>query len=288
MKFIIGMVVIMGSVIGGYILSHGELSSLWQPFELLIIGGGALGAFVVANTGNVISATMKGVIALLKGSQYNKKRYMDLLTLLYLLFAKARKEGLMSLESDIEEPHVSEIFKAYPVIRKDHHVLDFICDYLRLMVGGNMNAFELENLMDLELDTHHHSSMAPSDAVQVMADGLPAFGIVAAVMGVVITMGFISEPPEVLGGHIGAALVGTFLGVLLAYGFASPIANAMKANAEEESAFLLCTKACIMSTLNGYTPQISVEFGRKAITPHLRPGFLELEEHVKAAGKKGS
>lgn len=288
MKFILGMIIVMASVIGGYVLSHGKLAALFQPFELLIIGGGAFGAFVVANPGKVISDVFKGTFGLLKGSKYTKKLYMDLLTLLYLLFAKARKEGLMSLESDIEEPHISEIFKAYPSIRENHHAMEFITDYLRLMVGGNMNAFELENLMDLELETHHHSAEAAATAVQVVADGLPAFGIVAAVMGVVITMGYISEPPEILGAHIGAALVGTFLGVLLAYGFAAPIANALKSRAEEESAMLLCAKACIMSTLNGYTPQIAVEFGRKAITPHLRPGFLELEEHVKAAGKKNS
>lgn len=288
MKFIIGIILVIGCIIGGYLGAHGKLVALWQPFELMIIAGGAFGGFVVANPGHVISAVMKGTFALFKGSKYNKKLYMDLLTLLFLLFAKARKEGLMSLESDIEEPNVSEIFKAYPGIRADHHAMDFICDYLRLMVGGNMNAFELENLMDLELETHHHHAEAPASAVQVVADGLPAFGIVAAVMGVVITMGYISEPPEVLGGHIGAALVGTFMGVLLAYGFAAPIANAMKAKAEEESQFLMCAKACIMSTLNGYTPQIAVEFGRKAIAPHIRPGFLELEEHVKAAGKKGS
>ncbi len=286
MKFTVGLILVIGCIFGGYVGAHGKLISLWQPFELIIIGGGAFGAFIVANPGHVISAVFKDSFGLFKGSKYNKKLYMDLLTLLYLLFAKARKEGLMSLESDIEEPHVSEIFKAYPDIRKNHHAMDFITDYLRLMVGGNMNAFELENLMDLELDTHHHAAEAPSMAVQVVADGLPAFGIVAAVMGVVITMGYISEPPEVLGMHVGAALVGTFLGVLLAYGFASPIANAMKSRAEEESSFLMCSKACIMSTLNGYTPQIAVEFGRKAISPHLRPGFLELEEHVKAAGKK--
>jgi len=288
MKFLIGLIIAIGCIFGGYVGAHGKLSSLWQPFELIIIGGGAFGAFVIANPGHIISATIKGVFGLFKGSKYNKKIYMDLLTLLYLLFAKARKEGLMSLESDIEEPHVSEIFKAYPAVRDNHHVMEFICDYLRLMVGGNMNAFELENLMDLELETHHHTSEAPSAAVQVVADALPGFGIVAAVMGVVITMGYISEPPEVLGMHVGAALVGTFLGVLLAYGFAAPISNAMKTRAEEESNYLMCAKACIMSTLNGYTPQIAVEFGRKAIFPHVRPGFLELEEHVKAAGKKNA
>ncbi|MDH5178893.1 MAG: flagellar motor stator protein MotA [Gammaproteobacteria bacterium] len=286
MKFILGIIVVMASVIGGYILSHGKLSALFQPFELLIIGGGAFGAFIIANPGKVIAKVFKGTFGLFVPSKYNKKMYMDLLTLMYLLFSKARKEGLMSLESDIEEPHLSDIFKTYPSIRDNHHVMDFITDYLRLMVGGNMNAFELENLMDVELDTHHHEAEQPANAMQVVADGLPAFGIVAAVMGVVITMGYISEPPEILGAHIGAALVGTFLGVLLAYGFAAPIANALKSKAEDESKFLQCAKVCIMSTLNGYTPQIAVEFGRKAIATDIRPGFMELEEHVKKAGKK--
>ena len=287
MKFIIGLITAIGCIFGGYLMAHGKLALLWQPAELVIIAGGAFGAFIIANPGSVIKKVFTGVPGLMKGSAFNKKMYMDLLTLMYLLFAKARKEGLMSLESDIEEPHLSEIFKAYPKIRANHHAMEFITDYLRLMVGGNMNAFELENLMDLELETHHHEAEKPSAAVQVVGDGLPGFGIVAAVMGVVITMGYISEPPEVLGAHIGAALVGTFLGVLLAYGFAAPIASALKTKAEEESAFLQCAKVCIMSTLNGYTPQIAVEFGRKVLPSDVRPGFLELEEHVKAAGKKG-
>ena len=206
---------------------------------------------------------------------------MDLLTLMYNLFAKARKEGLMALEADIDEPEQSDIFKEFPKLQKNHHLIEFICDYLRLMVGGNMNAFELESLMDLELETHHHEAEKPSHAVTNASDGLPGFGIVAAVMGVVITMGYISEPPEVLGAHVGAALVGTFLGILLAYGLAGPMGNAMAEQAEEESKLLECAKICIMATLNGYTPQIAVEFGRKALYSHLRPSFAELEEHIK-------
>lgn len=206
---------------------------------------------------------------------------MDLLGLMFKLFSKARKEGLMALEDDIEMPHESEIFKEVPKILANHHLIDFICDYLRLMVGGNMNAFELESLMDLELETHHHESEAPSHALQVMADGLPAFGIVAAVMGVVITMGYISEPPEVLGHHVGAALVGTFMGILMGYGFAGPWAASMGEQAKEEGLIFGCAKTCIIATLNGYTPQIAVEFGRKALTSDLRPTFIELEEYVK-------
>ena len=187
----------------------------------------------------------------------------------------------MALEADIEEPHESEIFKEVPKLMSNHHLIDFICDYLRLMVGGNMNAFELESLMDLELETHHHEAEAPSHALQTMADGLPAFGIVAAVMGVVITMGYISEPPEVLGHHVGAALVGTFMGILMGYGFAGPMAGAMGVQAQEDGQLIGCAKICIIATLNGYTPQIAVEFGRKALTSDLRPTFMELEEFVK-------
>ena len=281
MKFIIGLIVVFGSVFGGYILSHGHLMALFQPFELLIIGGGALGAFIIANPGNVISQVFKGLPGLFSGSKYSKQTYLDLLSLMFKLFSKARKEGLMALESDIDEPHESEVFNQFPKIASNHHILDFICDYLRLMVGGNMNALELESLMDVELDTHHHEAVTPSSALQTVADGLPGFGIVAAVMGVVITMGYISEPPEVLGNHIAAALVGTFLGILLAYGFAAPMAKSMEFRAEDESKFLECAKICILSTLNGYTPQIAVEFGRKTIYSHLRPSFSELEEHIK-------
>ncbi len=281
MKLVIGLIIVFGSIFGGYVLSSGSLLALFQPFELMIIGGGAFGAFVVANPGTVIKKVMKGVPSLLGNSKYNKAMYMDLLSLMYKIFSKSRKEGLMALEGDIDEPKDSELFKQFPKILANHHAIDFICDYLRLMVGGNMNAFELENLMDIELQTHHHEAIVPSGAVQTIADGLPGFGIVAAVMGVVITMGYISEPPEVLGHHIAAALVGTFLGILLAYGMAGPIAKAMEFRAEEEGKFFECIKVCIMSTLNGYTPQIAVEFGRKTIYSHIRPTFVELEQHIK-------
>ncbi len=285
MKLLIGLVMVVGAVFGGYVLSHGNLASLYQPFELLIILGGATGAFVISNPPKIIFGVGKGIGRLLKGNLYNKQTFMDLLSLMFALFGKARKEGLMALEADIDEPEESEIFKTYPGLMKNHHLIDFICDYLRLMVGGNMNAFELESLMDLELETHHHEVEGPSHAMTAMSDGLPGFGIVAAVMGVVITMGYISEPPEVLGAHVGAALVGTFLGILLAYGFAGPMANAMAAQAQEEGKLFECAKICIMATLNGYTPQIAVEFGRKALFSDLRPGFLELEEHIKSMKK---
>lgn len=285
MKIIIGILAVLACVFGGFLLSGGQLLALWHPPEILIILGGATGAFIISNPPKVIGASAKGFISILKGTRYNKATYMDLLTMMYDIFAKARKEGLMSLEADIDEPHESELFKKYPKISANHHLMDFICDYIRLMVGGNMNAFELESLMDVEMETHHHEASAPAMAVTNMSDGLPGFGIVAAVMGVVITMGYISEPPEVLGAKVGAALVGTFLGILFAYGFVGPMAKAMEAQAEEDAMIFNVAKTCIMATLNGYTPQIAIEFGRKALSSNVRPSFTELEEHIK--GQKG-
>ena len=281
MKVIFGTIFVIICVFGGFIISGGQLLALWHPTELLIILGCATGAFIIANPPSVLKASASGLVGILKGSKYNKATYMDLLTLMHNLFAKARKEGLMALEGDIDEPHESEIFNQFPKIAKNHHLIDFICDYLRLMVGGNMNAFELENLMDVEMETHHHEAGAGPTAVTTMSDGLPGFGIVAAVMGVVITMGFISEPPEVLGQKVGAALVGTFLGILFAYGFVGPMAKAMENQVEEDTMLFGCAKTCILATLNGYTPQIAIEFGRKALASNVRPSFTELEEHIK-------
>ncbi len=285
MKFLLGWLVVSGSVIGGYVLAHGHLAILFQPYEFLIIFGGALGAFIASNPSVVLKEVLRSFPLLLKGSKYNKQSYLDLLALMYELFSKARKEGLMALEADVEEPQESPVFTRYPAILADHHATDFICDYLRLMVGGSMNAMELENLMELELETHHEEAHLPSHAVSNMADGLPAFGIVAAVLGVVITMGAISDPPEVLGHHIAAALVGTFLGILLSYGYISPVGIFLGHIRREEGKYLECIKVTIMATLNGYTPQVAVEFGRKALYSDVRPGFLELEEHVKNAGR---
>jgi len=255
--------------------------ALWQPFELLVIGGAAFGAFVISNPGKVIKAVFASIPLLLKGSKYNKALYLDLLSLMYVLFSKSRKDGLMSLEEHIEEPKDSPIFQNYPKILADHHVLDFICDYLRLMVGGNMNPFELENLMDVELETHHHDIGQAHNALTKVSDALPGFGIVAAVLGIVITMASIGGPPEVLGQHVGAALVGTFLGILLAYGFVGPMAASLEHLTADEAKFYECIKVCLMASLNGYAPQIVVEFGRKTLFSDQRPGFIELESHIK-------
>ncbi len=285
MNFIVGLVIVFGTTIAGYVLSKGNLAVLVQPYEVLIICGAAFGGFVIANPGKVIKKSFGGIPKLLKGSKYNKALYMDLLSVLFDLFTKARKEGLMALEGDVEEPEQSEIFKKYPKIASDHHVMDFICDYLRLMVGGNMNPFEIENLMDVELETHHQEAELAPSAITNVGDGLPAFGIVAAVMGIIIVMGFVSEPPDVLGNKIAAALVGTFLGIFLSYGIVSPMGKSLEHQAREEGQFFQCIKVCLMATLNGYTPQIAVEFGRKALYSTERPSFIELEEHIKNSGK---
>ncbi|MGM0411734.1 MAG: flagellar motor stator protein MotA [Pseudomonadota bacterium] len=284
MKLIIGLITVTASIIVGYLMAQGKLSVLFQPAEFVIIGGAAIGAFVVANPGHVIKRVASGIPLLLKGSPYNKAAYMELLALMYELFTRARKEGLMALEPHVEDPENSDLFAKYPTVHKNEQVREFIADYLRMIVGGNMNAFEMENLMDVELESHEKEATKPGQAVTTMGDGLPGFGIVAAVLGVIITMGYIDAGPEMLGHKIAAALVGTFLGILLAYGYVGPIGHALTEQAEEEGQFLQCAKMCILATLNGYGPQIAVEFGRKTIAHTHRPGFTELEEHVRGEG----
>lgn len=281
MNLILGAVIVLGCVIGGYALEHGHIAALMQPVELLIIGGATFGAFMIAHPMSVVKKSLGAITSLFKGSPYNKARYMELLALMYALFSKIRKDGLIAMEADIEDPHNSAIFNQYPGIVADHHVLEFICDYFRLMVGGSMNAFEIENLMDIELESHHQEIHKPIAAIQGASDSLPAMGIVAAVLGVVITMSAIGGPPEELGHKVGAALVGTMLGILLSYGFVGPIATSLNHQAEDEAKFYVCIKTCILAYLNGYAPQVAVEFGRKVLFAEIRPGFLELEEHVK-------
>lgn len=285
MLVIVGAIVVLGSVVAGYVLSHGHLAALWQPFEVLTICGAAFGGFLASNPGKVVKRALSGIPALLKGSPYNQAMYLELLSLMFDLFTKARKEGMMAIEGDIEEPNESPIFQAYPKIQANHHAIEFITDYLRLVVGGNMNAMELESLMDIELESHHHEAESGATAVRAVADALPGFGIVAAVLGIVITMGSLGGPVDEIGTHVAAALVGTFLGILLAYGFVGPWANAMSHMAVAEGKFFECIKVCIMAQVNGYAPQIAIEFGRKSLYSTERPSFAELEEHVKNKGK---
>lgn len=281
MFVIIGYVVILAAVFGGFAMAGGHLGSLFQPTELVMIGGAAVGAFFVANTGKVVKATMQALPTVFKGSKYTKALYLDLLSLLFDILSKVRKEGLMSVESDVESPEQSPIFSKYPSILHDHHVMEFITDYLRLMVGGNLNAFEIENLMDVEIETHHHEGEIPVTAVNKLADGLPAFGIVAAVMGVVHTMESVGMPPAELGKLIAAALVGTFLGILLSYGFVGPLSTLLEHKLNEATKMLQCIKVTLLASLNGYAPQVAVEFGRKVLYSTERPTFAELEGEVK-------
>ena len=283
MFVIIGWVLALAAVFGVFIAHGGNIGVVLKalPFEMAAIGGAAFGAFVATNPPKVLKATMAGLVRCFKGSKYTKARYMELLALLYDILQKARKEGLMSIEKDVEDPHSSPLFQKYPEVGNDHHVTEFITDYLRMMVSGNLNAHEIESLMDSEIETHHHEAHAPVAAIQRVAGGLPAFGIVAAVLGVVKTMGSVGQPPAVLGAMIGGALVGTFLGILLAYAFAEPVAGLLEQKVEESGKELQCIKTTLLASMQGYAPQVAIEFGRKVLTSHTRPSFTELEAHVK-------
>jgi len=285
MLVLVGFVVVIACVFGGYSMAGGHLGAMYQPLELLMIGGGALGAFVVGNPGKTIKATMKSLPTLLQGSKYTKALYMELMALLYEILDKTRKEGLLAVERDIESPKDSPLFKKYPRVLKDHHLVEFITDYLRLMVSGKLNALEIEALMEREIDTHHHEGAIPAHALQRVADGLPAFGIVAAVMGVVHTMESVGLPPSELGILIAHALVGTFLGILLSYGFVGPLVAVLEQKGHEASKALECIKVTLLASLNDAVPTVAVEFGRKVLYSTERPGFAELEKHVKSSAK---
>lgn len=286
MLVIIGYVIVAVSVFGGFALGGGHLGALMQPIELLMIGGAAGGAFMVGNNNKAIKATLKALPTIFKGSTYTKALYMELMSLLFEILTKSRKEGLMSIEGDIETPESSPIFSKYPGVLADHHLIEFMTDYLRLMVSGNMDAFQIENLMDNEIETHHHEGEVPVHCIAKLGDGMPAFGIVAAVMGVVHTMESVGIPPAELGILIAHALVGTFLGILLAYGFVGPLSGLLEQKLHESSKIYQCVKVTLLASLNGYAPALSIEFGRKVLFSTERPSFLELEEHVKQAKGK--
>ena len=286
MFLILGYLLSLICVFGVFILHGGKIGVVLEalPFEMATIGGAAVGAFIVNNQPKVIKATLASAMAAIKPSKYTKARYMELMTLLYDILQKARKEGLMAIEADVEEPHESEIFKKYPGVGTDHHVVEFMTDYLRMMVSGNLNSHEIEALMDSEIDTHPEEAHAPVAALNRMAGGLPAFGIVAAVLGVVNTMGSVGQPPAILGGMVGSALVGTFLGILLAYAFVEPLAGLVEQKAADAAKELQCIKTTLLASMQGYNPATAIEFGRKVLFSTDRPTFLELEDHVR--GKK--
>lgn len=284
MNLLIGIVVVLGCVLGGFAAHGGQLLALWQPSELVIIGGAALGALIIANPLSVTKRVFAGMGTLIKGSRHSKERYLALFAVMYDLLSIARKEGMIGLERVIEDPAQSEIFKKRPLILEDRHTVEFIQDYLRLIISGDMDQFQLEALMDLEIETHHHESQEPASAMSRISDALPGFGIVAAVLGIVNTMGALGGPPEEIGIKVAAALVGTFLGILLAYGFLAPMSSAMDRLARDETQFYTTIKTCIMGFLQGHPPQVAIEFGRKATPADRRPSFKDLEAQLR--GKK--
>ena len=280
MLVLVGSLIVIGCVLGGYVLSHGHLLALWQPYELMIIFGGAIGAFLTANSSKVVKDALREIAALVKGPRYRKQDFVDLLSLLYDIFGVMRKEGLLGMEEHIENPQASSLYSAYPRLMREHHLVEFINDCLRLIVGGNMEPIELEALLDAEVETHHMEAEVPAMAVSKMADALPGFGIVAAVLGIVTTMSNLGGDTSAIGEHIAGALVGTFLGILLCYGFIGPLGAAMEARAREDGRAFECVKVGLLANLRGYNPKVSVEFARKVLPPYARPNFQDLEDHL--------
>lgn len=279
---IAGFLVVIGAVLGGFMASGGHIAALWHPFEILIIGGAAFGAFLVANSGAVVKKTLKAGPAIMFGHRFSKAYYLDVLGLLYEVLNKSRREGMMSIEVDIEEPAESPIFSKYPAILKDQHMTEFVCDYLRIMSTGNMAPHELEALFDVEISSLTEELLEPSHATTRVADALPGFGIVAAVLGIVITMSILGDAEKSeIGEKVGTALVGTFLGILAAYGFVGPFASAMEHDAHEEANTYEAIKMTLVASAQGLPPALAVEFGRKSLLPEHRPSFMELEESVK-------
>ena len=283
MFVIVGYLVALGCVFGGYALAGGSMAVILKalPIEMMIIMGGAMGAFAVNNQTKLLKAVGGAFGKALKSSKYTKDRYMELLAMLYEILQKARKEGLMAIEADVEDPHNSPLFQKYPIVGNDHHVVEFVTDYLRMMVSGNLNAHEIESLMDSEIETHHQEEHAVVGAFTRLAGALPAFGIVAAVLGVIKTMASVGQPPAVLGAMIGSALVGTFLGIFLAYAIVEPFAGLLEQKGDEASKELQCIKTTLLASMQGYAPMTAIEFGRKVLYSTERPTFTELESHVK-------
>jgi chemotaxis protein MotA len=274
---IIGILIVFGAVVGGYLMEKGKLLVLLQPAELVIIGGAALGTVLIANPPEVLKKIAQGVLGAFRGSPFTRQRYLDSLKMLYDLFNRARREGLTALESDIDEPEKSKIFSTYPAILRDHHVRNFICDTLRTATTGGVEPFDMDQMMELDMEVHHHEAAQPVSALSTVADSLPGLGIVAAVLGVVITMGALGGPPEEIGHKVAAALVGTFLGILLCYGLLGPIASNMSKTADDESAYYHVLRVSMTSFIKGLAPVLAVEMGRRATPLQVRPAFQELE-----------
>jgi len=282
---IIGAIIVFCSVIGGFLIEKGNLSVIIQPVEMLIIFGAAIGGFIIASPMKVIKSVIGGVLNILTGKAYSKTDYIEVLLLLSEIFTKIRKEGLVSIEADVDSPAESKIFSKYPKFLKNHHAVALVTDTLRTVMTTSIAPHELESLLDAELESHHEEAMIPSKSVGVIADGLPGLGIVAAVLGVVLTMGKISEPPEVLGHSIGSALVGTFLGVLMCYGFVGPASRNLEFVANEGRDYLNVLKVALVGFVGGAAPQIAVEFGRRVVPGNVKPTFIEVEEKIRELKK---
>ena len=286
---LVGFLIVALCSFGGYLLGGGKMAPILHalPHEALTILGAAIGAFIIANPGYVIKETMGNLKCLTKPEKYKKDDYIELLSVLFSVFKLARTKGWLALEQHIEKPEESTLFQQFPGFAHNHHAITFLCDYLRIISLGNENPHEIEALMDEEIETINHHAMHPSHAVQTMADGIPALGIVAAVLGIIKTMGSITEPPEVLGGMIGGALVGTFLGVFLAYGFVGPTASALATYGSSEILYYRAMKVGVIAFLNGAAPQVAVEFSRKFLPHNVQPTFLELEEKLNSLPAPG-
>lgn len=284
---IIGIVVVFGAVAAGYLMEHGNIRVLLQPAELVMIGGAAIGTVLIANPLHTLRQIAAGVVGVFTGSKYSKQAYIDSLKMMYELLNKARKDGLMALENDVEEPEKSPLFSTGPAVLKSHHVRDFVCDSLRMAITG-VDAFDLDQMLDLDLEVQHHGATQPTAALSSMADSLPGLGIVAAVLGVVITMGSLGGPPEEIGKKVAAALVGTFLGILLCYGLVGPIAANMTKAADDEHAYLYVLRVLIVSFLKGTAPIMAVEVARRAVPGHVRPSFKEVEAACRNRAAEGA
>ena len=278
---IVGILIVFAAVIGGFLMEKGQMLVLVQPAELLIIAGAAAGTLLVANPIHILKGIVAGLLGVLKGSKLGKARYLSTLKMMYQFLNKVRKEGLLSVENDVEKPEASSIFKNYPEFLSDHSSRDFVCDTLRMAISGGVEPFDMDQMMELDMEVHHHDAMQPISSLSTTADALPGLGIVAAVLGVVITMGALGGPPEEIGHKVAAALVGTFLGILLCYGVVGPLAANMTKSAEEHNCYLHVLRVLLVAFLKGAAPIIAVEIARRAIPAHLRPSFDEMEKSCK-------
>ena len=280
---IVGIVIVIAAVIGGYLMEHGQLLVLVQPAELVIIGGAALGTLIIANPIQTLKQIAGSLMGILAPARYSKAYYLETLKMLNDLFVSARKHGVVRLEADIEDPGKSAVFSKYPKFLKDHHAVHFLCDTLRMYLTGGVSPFDIDQMMELDMDVHHQELSEPVAALQTVADSLPGLGIVAAVLGVVITMGALGGPPEEIGHKVAAALVGTFLGILLCYGFFGPLAANITKTNEAEGRYYGCLRSGVMAFIKGAPPIMAVEFARRSIPAHTRPTFKEFEASTKTA-----